>query len=320
MGEMGRRGFLRGVAAGAALPVCGLLGATGPAGGAPKRKFAMNLNVGQVGVRATPREAIGLARKYGYGFVSPMPWAMARMSKDEMAQLLAEMKAAKLAWGAAGIGPFFQADDAKFKQRRAKIAETAAVLQRAGVTRSFTWVMPSSNARTYRQSFRLAARRTREVGKLLADRGVRIGLEYLGTKTLVLKGKFPFVQTLAEMRELTGEVALDNVGLALDAWHWFQAGDTEDDIAKLTNREVVCADICDAPAGVPRHQMPDSPRRLPCTTGVIDVKGFLRGLLRIGYDGPVGTEPFDRSLKKLSTEKAMATATGAMKKAFALIE
>ncbi len=120
--------------------------------------------------------------------------------------------------------------------------------------------------------------------------------------------------------ELTDEVGLSNVGLCLDAWHWFQAGDTEEDILRLTNREVVTVDICDAPADMPRDEMPDSPRALPCTTGVIDVKAFLRGLLKIGYDGPVGTEPFDKSLKEMSTEQAMTAASAAMKKAFALID
>ncbi|MCX5636327.1 MAG: sugar phosphate isomerase/epimerase, partial [Planctomycetota bacterium] len=83
--------------------------------------------------------------------------------------------------------------------------------------------------------------------------------------------------------------------------------------------DVVTADLCDAPAGIRREQMPDSPRKLPCTTGVIDVAAFLRGLVKIGYDGPVGTEPFDKSLSEMSAEEAMTTATAAMKKAFALI-
>ncbi len=320
MNDMPRREFLRVGAAAATLAAADLLRTSCFAAGPAKPKFKMNLNLGQIGVRATPLEAVQLARKYGYRSITPMSWALAKYSQDERKRLLSEMKAAGLSWGAAGVGPFFHADQAKFRERKQRIADQAGQLQRAGVTRCFTWVPPSSNERTYRANFDLHVKRTREVGKLLAEHGLRIGLEYLGTKTLVLKGRFPFVGTLAEMKELSDEVALKNVGLALDAWHWFQAGDTEADILKLTNREVVAADICDAPAGIPRHQMPDSPRKLPCTTGVIDVKGFLTGLVKIGYDGPLGTEPFDRSLRKLSTEQAMTVTTNAMKKALALLE
>jgi len=323
MSQMTRRTFVRTAAAGAAA----LASTSLPRGRAraraaelPKPKFKLNLNVGQVGVRATPMEAVALAKKHGYGSVTPMAWAMGRMSDEQMAELAAAMRKAGLVWGASGIGPFFDADEQRFKAKRERIAKAAKLLQRAKVTRCFTWVPPGSKTRTYRANFRLHVKRTREVGKLLADHGLRIGLEYLGTKTLVLKSKYPFVQTLAEMKELTEEVGLNNVGLALDSWHWFQAGDTEEDIASLTNRQAVTADICDAPAGIERHRMPDSPRKLPCTTGVIDLKPFLTGLVKIGYDGPLGTEPFDKTLRTLGTDKAMTVATDAMKKAMALIE
>ena len=154
---------------------------------------------------------------------------------------------------------------------------------------------------------------------MLGEYGVRLGIEYLGTKTLVLRNKYPFAQTLVEMKEVTDEVGRDNIGLVLDTWHWYQAGDTKADILKLTNKDVISADICDAPAGIAREQMPDSPRRLPCATGVIDVKSFLEGLVEIGYDGPLGMEPFEKSLSEMSTDEAMRTATDAMKKALATI-
>jgi len=282
-------------------------------------KFTMCLNVGQAGVKADPLEAIDLAKRYGYGSVAPMPWHLAKYPAEKMDRLKAAMKEAGLAWGAAGTRPFFTPDDAEFANRLKDATGLAGVLQKAGVTRCMTWTGPSSDTLTYRRNFDLHVRRTKEMGKVFGDHGVRLGIEYLGTKTLVLKKKYPFVQTLAGMKELADAVGLPNVGVVLDAWHWFQAGDTEEDIARLANRDVVTADLCDAPAGVPRHEMPDSPRRLPCATGVINLKGFLAGLVRIGYDGPVGMEPFDKSLREMPTEKAMQTATAAMKKAFALI-
>ena len=64
----------------------------------------------------------------------------------------------------------------------------------------------------------------------------------------------------------------------------------------------------------------DNRRGLPCATGVIDLKGFLGGLVKIGYDGPIVAEPFDRTLSKRPKEEAVAATAAAMKKAFALVE
>ncbi|UCG47581.1 MAG: sugar phosphate isomerase/epimerase [Phycisphaerales bacterium] len=319
MKNMNRRTFLQTAA------VTGLAGSVlappkaFPAEG-PRHKFTMNLNTGQVGLRVSQLEAVKLAAEYGYGSVTPMTRELGRYSDAELEKLKAEMKAGGITWGATGMGPFFDPADAKFDQRLTEIRKTAGVFKRAGVTRCFTWTMSSSRDLTYRANFRLHVRRISQVGKILGDHGVRFGIEYLGTSALAVRQKFPFIRTSAETKELLAEVGLSNVGLALDSWHWFQAGETEHDILKLAASDVITADICDAPAGIDRRQMPDSPRRLPCATGVIDVKAFLRGLVRIGYDGPVGTEPFDRSLRTMSTADAMKTATDAMKKAFALIE
>ena len=318
MTDMDRRAFLQ--TAAAALVSSALLTKRCVAAELPPRKFTMNLNVGQIGVKTTPLEAVRLARQYGYGAVTPMTGYLSKCSEGELEQLLAEMKSNGIVWGAGVLSPFFEPNDAGFKDRLTEVRRTARLYQRAGVTRCFTWTMSSSNTMTYLANFRLHTQRVREVGKILANHGIRLGIEYLGTRVLAVRQKFSFIRTSAETKELATEVGLANVGIALDSWHWFQAGETEEDILKLTNNDVVAADICDAPAGIPREQMPDSPRRLPCTTGVIDIGAFLRGLVKIGYDGPVGTEPFDKSLGEMSTEEAMTAATAAMKKAFALIE
>lgn len=317
---MDRREFLRSGAALTMLAGSGLLKTECFGEEAPKRKFKMNLNVGQVGVRADPFEAIKLARDYGYEAVAPMSSYLLKYSESELNRLVEEMKAAGLAWGAAAVQPFFIGDETRFSQRKQEILQTAEALQRAGVTRCFTWVSPSSNSMTYLENFRLHVKCLREVGSILAEHGVRLGIEYIGTRMSAIRGKYPFIRTSAETKELIGEVGLANLGIALDSWHWFQAGETGEDILKLTNTDVVAVHICDAPAGVPREQMPDSPRRLPCATGVIDMKAFLEALVKIGYEGPVETEPFDKSLSKMTTDEAMATATAAMKKAFSLIE
>ena len=124
---------------------------------------------------------------------------------------------------------------------------------------------------------------------------------------------------MAETKDLIAEIGTGNVGLVLDSWHWWQAGDSVEDILSLKNEEIVSVDLNDAPAGVPKEQQMDGQRELPCATGVIDVAAFLKALQRIGYDGPVRAEPFNRALNELDNEAACGATIKAMRKAFELV-
>ena len=73
--------------------------------------------------------------------------------------------------------------------------------------------------------------------------------------------------------------------------------------------------------GLPKavDEQMDGSRELPAATGVIDLKSFLGALVQIGYDGPVRAEPFNKKLRDMDNEPAMAATAAAMKKAFALV-
>jgi len=315
---MNRRGFLR--HATAAVAATGLGAFAAPAANGRKRKFTIDLVCGAIGVRADLREAIRLAAAHGFESVAPSPGFLAGLSDEDLAELKADMKAKGLVWGSAGLPVNFRGDEEKFREGLARLPGTAAALNRAGASRVNTWISPRHDEMTYVANFRLHARRLRDVAKVLGDHGQRLGLEYVGTKTLWTGGRYPFIHTMAETKDLLAEIGRDNVGFVLDSWHWYTAGDTEADLLSLRNEDVVACDLNDAPAGVPVEQQIDGRRQLPAATGVIDIETFLGALVKIGYDGPVRAEPFNQKLNALENEPAVAATAAAMKKAFALVE
>ena len=168
-------------------------------------------------------------------------------------------------------------------------------------------------------NFKQHAARLREAATVLHDHGLRLGLEYVGPKTSWSTSKYPFIHTMAEMRELIAAIDRPNVGLVLDSWHWYTAHESEADLLALKGSDIICCDLNDAPAGIPIDQQKDLIRDLPCATGVIDLKTFLNALVKVGYDGPIRAEPFKAELRKMSPEKAVELTAGSMKQAFALV-
>lgn len=172
-----------------------------------------------------------------------------------------------------------------------QLALYAKAAQSIGCTRTMTWILSGSNDRPYEENRAFHIERFRPIAQVLQAHGCRLGLEFLGPKTIREKLKYPFIYRMEDMLQMAREIG-PNVGLLLDSWHWYTSGGTLEDLKKLTNSDVVYVHVNDAPRGVPLDQHVDNRRSLPGATGVIDLVGFLKALDAIGYDGPVVPEPF----------------------------
>lgn len=284
------------------------------------RKFKIAIIPGAIGVTvANQKELNALAHRHRFEAVEPRAEELAAASADQLAEITGDLKTKNLAWAAAGLPVDFRRDDTTFQDGFAKLPRLAAGLQRAGATRVGTYLSPSHDQLTYRANFKQTAARLRQVASVLKDNGLRLGLEYVGTQLLLVSKRYPFVHTMAEARELIAEIGTGNVGLVLDSWHWWTAGDTEADILSLTNNDVVSVDLNDAPKGIPKEQQKDNERELPVATGVIDMATFVNALAKIGYDGPARPEPFNKALNALDNDPACAAASAALWKACDLV-
>src|SRR6516162_2117888 len=108
-----RRDFLRFTAA------AGLSGlaqfANAAARGGPKRAMTMDLVCGNLGVNADLPTAIELAHSHGFESVAPDAGHLGRLSDGQLSDLLGELKAKSLTWGAAGLPVEFRGDDPTFR-------------------------------------------------------------------------------------------------------------------------------------------------------------------------------------------------------------
>ncbi len=283
-----------------------------------QRKMTIALTPGSIGVTADQSRSIELAHYFGFESVQPFPKELAGFSAAQNDELRGELKAKGLVWAASGLPVQFREDEAKFREDMKAWPRLVKALERAGVDRIGTWLMPTHDSLTYLENFKQTADRLREAAAVAGDHGLRLGLEYVGTKTLWSLKKYAFVHTMAETKELLGEIGQPNVGFVLDSWHWWTSNETKQDILTLENKDVVSCDLNDAPKGIPKERQHDLKRAVPLSTGVIDVKGFLEGLVEIGYDGPIRAEPFSAELNDMEDEPACAKTIEAMRRAVAL--
>lgn len=286
-----------------------------------KRKFKIALNPGIIGVKANFAQTLDYAIQYGYEAISPYTQEVMRDYSDaQLNEIMSKMKAHNISYDSINIPVEFRRDDATFREGLKDLPKFCETMRKQGATRINTWIISTHNELTYNENMRQHADRLRECAKVMNDYGIRLGLEYLGMRTLLIQGRYPFISSMKEGKELIAAIGVENVGFVLDSFHWYCANDTLEDIKTLTPSDIITVDINDARMGFKREEQVDGKRELPLATGVINLKDFLQGLIDIGYDGPVRTEPFNQALNELDNDDALKTNMEAIKKALLLVE
>ena len=226
-------------------------------------------------------------------------------------------------------------EDAAFDAQLPKLAEDAAFAKAIGCRR-FMLVLPAVtvNGQSKDERWTVVQRRLSAIGKVLAPHDMRIGIEFLGP--LMFRRNrprpgapppdpnappppppVPFVWTLPESLKLC-EASGPNVGVVLDAWHWYHSGGTTADIRAAQASRIVHVHVSDAKP-MPPEDVLDNMRWLP-GEGVIDLAGFFQALKAIGWTGGVAPETIgaripDGMAPEESARLALEATTAVLKKA-----
>ena len=313
-----RRNFIKNTAVASTLafvPFSGLVADTMK----KKRMFKMGLNPGAIGVKLDQEQLLDKAAEYGFESIVAFSSTLAGWSDTQIDEFVSKMKSKNMSWGASGLPMDFRKDKATFKKGLNELPKHAEALQKAGVNRMSTWIMPTNADLTYLENFKQHSRRLKEIARILGHYDIRFGLEYVGPKTLMARDKYSFVHTLAECKELYKSTGEPNIGVQLDSFHWFCAGETKANLLSLSNEEIITIDLNDARSGFSADEQIDGKRELPMATGVVDMKTFMEALVEIGYTGPTRAEPFNQPLRDMEDEAALKATADAMKKAFNLV-
>ena len=197
------------------------------------------------------------------------------------------------------------ADDAAFEAQLPTLAEDAAFCRAIGCSRFQMVLGPTTlNGESKAEHLTLVQRRLSAMSAVLAKHDARLGIEFLGP--LVFRRRrnrpggapvdpaappppppVPFIWTLNETLALC-ETSGPNVGVTLDAWHWYHSGGTVADIRAAKASRINHVHVSDA-RPMPPEEVLDNMRWLP-GEGIIDLVGFFQALKAIGYEGGVAPE------------------------------
>jgi sugar phosphate isomerase/epimerase len=264
-------------------------------------------------------EYVQLAARHGFAGVEySIEAAAALVEQTSFEEVAAIFESSTVLPVVFGLPVEWRKDDATFEAGMERLPQLAKLAQDLDSTRCCTWVLPDGGVPAVEYAER-SMRRFIEIGRVLEEQGVRLGLEFIGPAHFRsnpdnvwfydIPGALQVVAAVAELGKL------ENIGLLVDSFHWYTSGGSPMDLASIPIWQIVHVHVNDAPH-LPREQQQDGVRLLPGASGVIDLQGFLKTLDAIGYDGPVAVETFSQELKALPADEAGAQAATSMQQMF----
>ena len=248
------------------------------------------------------------AKKYGWGAIEYSPAAITEegLSVSQVQDVLGQegMHISNFSLPVAMMGKD------RFQETFPKLAPVAAMAAKLGIHRCHTWIPSSSNDLEFAENFKLHIWMIRLIAEVLKDNDISIALEFLGPKPSWTRGKYPFIHTMPGMLELCDAVGTGNVGLLLDAHHAYCSGLKGDAFVQYVKdeKDIVVVHLNQDKLNAPVDEIPDSPRYYPGEEGggANDIKAFLKGLLKVGYTGPVIPEPNSATISAMTDNEAIA--------------
>jgi sugar phosphate isomerase/epimerase len=218
----------------------------------------------------------------------------------------------KLRYGGWGV-PDWRGEASKAQEGLQQLPAQASAARELNIDHACTWIMPSSD-RPFIENWNFHVERLKPVAKILADHGLRFGLEFVAPYHLRRMFKHEFIFTPALMLELADAIG-PNVGLLVDCFHVHASGTSYEHLSQIPAEKIVHCHLNDCPR-VAVDEIKDDQRLLP-GDGAIDIGKFFGALKKSGYVGPVSLEVFNADLKKMDPLAAAKKAWSATQKVLA---
>lgn len=256
-----------------------------------------------VGLNLTAAESIALAARAGFAGVDLLVRDVVESGVDPF-ELRKRMDDLGLRGGAWPLPVNWRGDTQQFEEDLARLPRLAEAARTLGLSRTGTWVLPEVPASWEKggESGAVLSRavdfhreRLGKIATILREHGSCLGLEVIGVATARAGRGRPFVTCYRDLDRQLADLKENhpNVGILLDGFHAFAAGEKAEDGFIWGTDRVIWVHLCDA-ARADRQSLGDEERSLPGETNLVECGRILRLLNDSGYSGPVTVEPLGR--------------------------
>jgi sugar phosphate isomerase/epimerase len=269
-----------------------------------------NLSPSAIGVFARQSELLEIALTHRFkGLEIDINEVLRRAQASSVAQACRYLCSAQVRIGGFELPVRWAGDEKNFQADLSQLGLILEICNTLGADRCFTTIRPTCDQQPFHENFKFHVERLGKLADALARGNVKLALNFLASPAERADGGFEFIHQVDPLLTLVSSVQRDNVGLLLDAWHWWVGGGDLDKVRALRGDQVLSVRLADIPAGADLPAITDEQRLMPGDGGTIDSAALLAALDDLGYDGPVALAPNPNMFKGQKREAIVSRAS-----------
>ena len=265
-----------------------------------------NLNPASLGVSGRQSELIELALTYGFRGLDLEAGEIVRRALTQGVEEAGRyIRSGKVKVGGWMLPVDLAAPDAGFAKEVERLHGLAEAARQIGITYCTFEIKPFSNDLPYHENFERHRERLIQVGEVLGQRAIRLGLALKAAAAHRQDVAYQFIHRAEELLTLIRNTNSPHVGLALDTWNWEVGGGGRDQLDELAGAQLVSVSIADLPEDADISTVQDKQRLLPPDESIEQHGGLLRAFAQLTYAGPVTLRPHPSHLARLTRDASV---------------
>jgi sugar phosphate isomerase/epimerase len=251
-----------------------------------------NLSPSAIGVFARQSELLEIALTHRFaGLEIDILEVLRRAQTTSVAQACRYLCSAQVKIGGFELPIRWSGDEAEFQTDLSLLPLLLEVCTALSADRCYTTIRPTCDLRPFHENFQFHVDRLGKLADKLAAGNVKLAINFVATPADRTDAGFEFIHQADPMMLLINSIHKENIGLLLDAWHWWVGGGDLEKLRSLRGDQVLSVRLADIPVGADYSAITADQRVMPGDGGTIDSAALLATLEDLGYDGPVALAP-----------------------------
>jgi sugar phosphate isomerase/epimerase len=272
-----------------------------------------NLSPSAIGILARQSELLEIVLTHRFkGLEIDILELIRRAQGSSVAQACRYLCSAQVRIGGFELPMRWAADEKEFQEDLQQLGLVLEICHQLKADRCYTTIRPTSDQLPFHENFQFHVQRLQKVADALAPGGVKLALNFLAAPADRNDGGFQFIHQVDPLLLLMNSIQRENVGLLLDAWHWWVGGGDAEKVRSLRGEQILSVRLADIPTGADLATITEEQRLMPGDGGLIDSAALLAALEDIGFDGPVAVAPFPELFKGQKREATVSRVSAAL--------